>query len=33
MYLSRVQANTQFKRESLQTKEDTIKGKPMKVGT
>ena len=33
MYLPTVQANTQLKSESLQTKEDTIKGKLMKVGT
>ena len=33
MYLPTVQAIPQIKSESLQTKEHTIKGKPMKVGT
>jgi len=33
MYLPRVQAITQLKSESLQTKEDTIKGKTRESGT
>ena len=32
MYLPRVQAKTQFKSESLKLRENTIKGKPTKVG-